>query len=150
MKMSNLFKALKEQYEFLQAYLGTLTQHQKAIISGNVNELEETIKSEGALLLIVENYQNKIMEIIKHLSGEYGLGLKSFKLTEFISALDEGNKYDTDNLIKMKNSLVKLSAEVLKVNNQNKILVDQARYLIKETMTAMVNYKNVSILDRTI
>lgn len=150
MEMRDLFKALKEQYEFLQAYLGTLIQHQEAIINGNVNELEETIKSEGALVIILENYQNKIFEIIKHLSGKYTLGLNSYKLSEFIEALKENNKYDTDNLSKMKDSLVKLSSNVLKVNNQNKLLIVQARFLIKETITTIVNDKKVPIFDRTI
>ncbi len=150
MEMSDLFKALKEQYEFLHAYLGTLIQHQKAIISGNIEELEETIKGEGALLIIVENYQNKIVDVIKNLSDKYLLKLQNYKLSDFIAAIKHENKYDTTSLSKMQDSLVKMGDEIIKVNNQNKLLVNQARYLIKETISTIVNENNVPILDRTI
>lgn len=148
--MSNLFKALKEQYEFMQAYLGTILQHQDAIIKGNIEELEETIKSEGALLIILENYQQKIVGIIKELSSKYSLGLKDYKLSEFISAVNENDSYDTSNLSKMRTSLTKMGIEITKINNQNKLLVDQARYIIKETIGALVNANKVPTLDRTI
>lgn len=150
MEMSNLFKALKEQYEFMHAYLGTIIQHQQAIIQGNISELEETIKSEGALLIILENYQHKIVEIIKALSQKYSLGLENFKLSEFIAAVNENDSYDTVNLTKMKTSLIKMGIEITKINNQNKLLVDQARYIIKETISALVSANNVPTLDRTI
>ncbi len=150
MEMSVLFKALKEQYEFLNAYLGVLTQHQEAIINGNIVEMEETIKSEGALLIIVEKYQNKIVDVIKNLSAEYSLRLQNYRLSDFIKAIKYNNRFDTDKLSKMQESLTKMGNEIIKVNNQNKLLVDQARYLIKGTITSIANEKNAPILDRTI
>lgn len=150
MEISDLFNALKEQHEFLHAYLGALMQHQDAIISGNINELEETIKSEGALLIIVENYRNKIINVIKILSGKYFFKLQNYRLSDFITAVKYNERYDTDRLSKMQNSLTKVGNDIIKVNNQNKLLVDQARYLIKGTISVIVNENSVPILDRTI
>ncbi|HED08925.1 MAG TPA: hypothetical protein ENI57_12455, partial [Ignavibacteria bacterium] len=133
-----------------QAYLGILIKHQEAIISGNIDELEKTIKSEGALSIVVENYKNKIVNVIKDLSGKYLLKLKNYRLSDFITAVKSNERYDTDKLSKMQNSLTKMGSEIIKVNNQNKLLIDQARYLIKGTISIIVNENNVPILDRTI
>ncbi len=150
METSDLFNVLKEQYESLQAYLGILIKHQEAIISGNIDELEKTIKNEGALSIVVENYRNKIVNVIKNLSGKYLLKLKNYRLSDFITAVKSNERYDTDKLSKMQNSLTKMGNEIIKVNNQNKLLIDQARYLIKGTISIIVNENNVPILDRTI
>ena len=45
---------------------------------------------------------------------------------------------------------MKMGNEIIKVNNQNKLLVDQARYLIKGTISIIVDENNAPILDRTI
>ena len=150
MEMSDLFDVLKEQYESLHAYLGTLIKHQEAIISGNIDELEKTIKNEGALSIIVENYKNKIVNVIKNLSGKYLLKLQNYKLSDFITAVNYNERYDTDKMSKMQDSLMKMGNEIIKVNNQNKLLVDQARYLIKGTISIIVDENNAPILDRTI
>ncbi|HED07025.1 MAG TPA: hypothetical protein ENI57_02795, partial [Ignavibacteria bacterium] len=118
METSDLFNVLKEQYESLQAYLGILIKHQEAIISGNIDELEKTIKNEGALSIVVENYRNKIVNVIKNLSGKYLLKLKNYRLSDFITAVKSKERYDTDKLSKMQNSLTKMGSEIIKVNNQ--------------------------------
>ena len=148
MEMSNLFKVLKEHHEFMRTYLEVLIQHRQAVINGNINELEETIKNEGAILIIIESYQNKVVDIIKCLSDKYSLGLKYYRLSELINAIK--NSYDTAGLSKMRDSLIQMGNEIMKINNQNKMLIDQARNLIKQTITAVVNNKKVPILDRTI
>lgn len=150
MEMRNLYNALREQYEFLQAYLSALFEHQQAIINSDIVELEETIKSESALLIVIENYQNKIFNSIKELSERYSLGLKTFRLSDFIYTVKEQDKGDVVNLIKMRDSLTKMSADIARVNNQNKILIEQSRYLIKGTIAAIINSNKNPILDRTI
>ncbi len=150
MDMNDLLKLLKDQHQLLHAFHDTIVIQQKAIIGNDVKGLEETIKTEGALLINIELYEKHVEEVIMQLSSKYEINNSANKLSEFIEAIKIKREINPINLIKLQISLRKMVTQIIKVNNQNKMLIDQARYFIKETIAALVNKNHTSILDRKV
>ena len=150
MEMTDLFNLLKEQHQFLEAFLNTIVLQQRAIIESDLKGLEETIKTEGALLINFDNYEMHMTEMIRELSKKYSLNAQSGKLTDFVNTLKGKREFNPKSFIKLQISLQKLMEQIMKINNQNKLLVDQARNFIKETVSALVNNSQNPILDRKI
>lgn len=150
MEMTNLFNLLKEQHQFLVAFLDTIVLQQKAIIEGDLKGLEGSIKTEGALLINFDQYEKHMTDMIRELSEKYSLNASSGKLSDFINTLKGKREFNSRNFIKLQSSLQKLMLQIIKVNNQNKLLVEQARYFIKETVSALAINNQTPILDRKI
>jgi hypothetical protein len=150
MEMKDLFSSLKDQHEFLQTFLETIILQQKAIINNDINGLEETIRTEGALLFNFELYEKQMSEIIKQLTEKYAINTSTNKLSDFINALKGKREFNPNSLVKLHNSLQKLLAQIMKTNNQNKLLIDQARNFIKETVSALIINNQAPIFDRKV
>ena len=108
MDMNDLLKLLKDQHQLLHAFHDTIVLQQKVIINNDVKGLEETIKTEGALLINIELYEKHVEEVIKQLSDKYGINYSSGKLSEFIDAIKVKREINSINLIKLRNSLQKM------------------------------------------
>ena len=148
MELNNLFRCLREQHKILQEYLGVLLKHQKAIINSDNAGIEDTIKSIGVLLFNIGNCETLRQDIIQQLSEKYSLQVKSNKLTDFISEVNKQKLFETDGLVKIQNSMKKIILEIIKVNNQNKVLIDQARNFIKEMITVLSSTNKNIFIDR--
>jgi SMC interacting uncharacterized protein involved in chromosome segregation len=148
MEMKDLFSSLKDQHEFLQTFLDTIILQQKAIITNDIIGLEETIKTEGALLLNVDHYEKQMADIIKQLSEKYSVDSSSNKLTDFINALKGKNEFNPNSIAKLHSSLKKLVSQIVKINDQNRMLIEQARNFVKETVSALVINNQSPIFDR--
>lgn len=148
MEMKDLFSTLKDQHDFMQAFLDTIILQQKAIISNDIIGLEETIKTEGALLLNVDHYEKQMAEIIKELSEKYSIDTPSNKLADFVNVLKGKKEFNPNNIVKLHASLKKLVTQIVKINDQNRMLIEQARSFVKETVSALVINNQSAIFDR--
>lgn len=148
MEMSDLFKSLKQQHQFLEAFLNTIQLQQRAIVENDIAGLEETVKTEGALLLNIEQYEKQMVKVIKELSEKYSLNTSSNKLTDFVEAIKEKSNLDSSNIIKVQTSLRKLILQIAKINAQNRILIQQASNYLKDTISTLVGLNKNPILDR--
>ena len=148
MEMSDLFRCLKEQHQVLQEYLDILLKHQKAIISADAAGLEETIKSESDLLFNIGSCETRRQKIMQQLSVKYSLEINSNKLSDFLNEIKKKKLFDTANIVKLQNSIKKLILETIKINSQNKFLIEQARNFIKETIAAFTSTNRNALVDR--
>jgi SMC interacting uncharacterized protein involved in chromosome segregation len=148
MEMKDLFNSLREQHEFLQTFLDTIVLQQKAIINNDIKGLEETIKTEGALLINIDRYEKQMAEIIGQLSDKYSIIAPTNKLTDFVNALQGKREFNPNNIVKLHSSLKKLVSQIKKINDQNRMLIEQARNFVKETVSALVNENHSPIFDR--
>jgi|YelNatPaOPRAMG01_1025707.scaffolds.fasta_scaffold00063_32 hypothetical protein len=148
MEMSDLFKSLKQQHQFLEAFLNTIQLQQRAIVENDITGLEETIKTEGALLLNIEQYEKQMVKVINELSEKYSLNTNSNKLTDFIEAMKEKRNFDSGNIIKLQTSLRKLILQIAKINAQNRLLIQQASNYLKDTISTLVGLNKNPIFDR--
>ena len=150
MEMSDLFSSLKDQHKFLEAFLNTITLQQRAIITNDIAGLEETIKTEGALLIHIDQYEKQMIKIINELSHKYSLDVSSNKLSEFLEKASELKEINTQSIVKIQSSLKTLAMQIAKLNAQNRMLVEQARSFIQETVAAIINSSKNQIFDRKI
>jgi hypothetical protein len=148
MELNNLYRCLKEQHQTLQEYLGVLLKHQKAIINSDNMVIEDTIKNIGVLLFNIGNCETLRQDIIQQLSAKYSLKVKSNKLSDFISEVNKQKLFNTEGLVKIQNSMKKIILEIIRVNNQNKVLIDQARNFIKEMIAVLSSTNKNILIDR--
>ena len=150
MELNNLFNDLKKQHELLQKFLDLISLQQNAIINSDVKALEETLKIESTYFNEIEISQKLMMKTIKNLSEKYSLNPKSNKLSDFLEAMKDKNEVKLGAFFKLQTSLKKLISNINTVNNQNKMLISQARNFIKEIIGVFANSNKSSILDRKI
>lgn len=150
MEMNNLFNELNKQHELLQKFLDLISLQQKAIIVSDIKSLEETLKKESIFFNEIETNQKLMIEAIQNLAKKYSLNLKSNKLSDFLNALEDNNKVKLGGLFELQASLKKLINKINIVNNQNKMLISQARNFIKEIISVFANSNKSQILDRKV
>lgn len=150
MEMINLFDELKKQQELLQKFMDLISLQQKAIIDGDIISLEETLKKESVYFHEIEVNQKMTIETIKNLAEKYSLTLKSNRLSDFLEALEVKKEIKLVSFKKLQTSLKKIISNINNVNNQNKMLISQARNFIKEIIGVLTNTNKSSILDRKV
>lgn len=150
MEMNDLIRSLREQYQFLEAFLNTIILQQRAIIENDMTGLEETIKTEGALMLHIEQREKQMVNIIGELSAKFAIDLPNKKLSDFVNAVKSKNDIEIGSLEKIQNALKKKVMKIAKVNAQNKILIEQARSFIQDTISSLIRLNKNQILDRKI
>ncbi len=150
MEMIDLIRSLKDQHQFLEAFLNTIMLQQRAIIENDMTGLEETIKTEGALMIYIEQHEKKVMEIISELAKKYSIEVPSKKLSDFVSEVKTKKKIEVGTIEKIQGSLKKLILKIAKVNTQNKILIEQARNFVQDTISSIISLNKNQILDRKI
>jgi hypothetical protein len=150
MEMINLFDELKKQQELLQKFMDLISLQQKAIIDGDIISLEETLKKESVYFNEIEVNQKMTIETIKNLAEKYSLTLKSNRLSDFLEALEVKKEIKLVSFKKLQTSLKKIISNINNVNNQNKMLISQARNFIKEIIGVLANTNKSSILDRKV
>ena len=148
MELSNLFRCLKEQHQILKEYLDALLKHQKAIINGDNKEIEDSLKNIGIILFNIGNCETLRQDITQQISAKYSLNISSNKLSDFITEADRLKLFNTKELVKIQSSMKKLILEIIKVNDQNKTLINQAREFIKEFISELVSTKKNVLVDR--
>ena len=148
--MINLFDELKKQQELLQKFMDLISLQQKAIIDGDIISLEETLKKESVYFHEIEVNQKMTIETIKKLAEKYSLTLKSNRLSDFLEALEVKKEIKLVSFKKLQTSLKKIISNINNVNNQNKMLISQARNFIKEIIGVLTNTNKSSILDRKV
>ena len=150
MEMIDLIRSLKDQHQFLETFLNTIMLQQKAIIENDMTGLEETLKTEGALMIYIEQHEKKVLEIISELSKKYSIKVPSKKLSDFVNVLKTKRDIEVGTLDKIQISLKKLILKIAQVNTQNKILIEQARNFVQETISSIISLNKNQILDRKI
>ena len=148
MKREDFINLLKNQIEGLSELLSIVTHQQGSLVNSNYDTLNENVKSEEDLF----NKLNTIQSLIKNemfiISEKENLGLKEFKLSEFLKFLPE-NDPDYKIIKSAQTHIVNLVREISRLNFQNGFLIDHSREMIKEIITKAAANKN-AIFDRRI
>ncbi len=150
MELNSLFNELKFQHELLQRLLDLIFLQQTAIINNDIKSLEEVLQKEGAFFNEIEARQKLISNMISEMAVKNSLRLKSNNLTDFIDALKIKNEFKLGKLIKLHESMKNLVYQIIKVNNQNKLLINQAKNFVKELIAIFMRSNKSAILDRKI
>jgi len=149
MEYSNLTEILNKQEKNLKELLKIVTNKQEALVSNNNENLNDLISKEEKLLLQLQITEERRLEILKSIYEENNVKNERFKLDVMIEALkDKLKKEFVEDIINSKNSIKNTIKQVTKINQQNLVLIQQSRELLNNTIQAVINATNRSILDR--
>ena len=149
MEYSNLSEILNKQEKNLKELLKIVTSKQEALVSNNNENLNDLISKEEKLLLQLQITEERRLEILKSIYEENNVKNERFKLDVMIEALKNKLKKEfVEDIINSKNSIKNTIKQVTKINQQNLVLIQQSRELLNNTIQAVINATNRSILDR--
>lgn len=149
MEYSNLSEILNKQEKNLKELLKIVTNKQEALISNNNENLNDLISKEEKQLLLLQITEERRLEILKNIYQENNIKNERFKLDVMIEALkDKLNEEFVEELINSKNRIKNTIQQITKINQQNLVLIQQSRELLNNTIQAVINATNRSILDR--
>jgi len=149
MEYSNLTEILNKQEKNLKELLKIVTNKQEALVSNNNENLNDLISKEEKLLLQLQITEERRLEILKSIYEENNIKNERFKLDVMIEALkDKLKKEFVEDIMNSKNRIKNTIKQVTKINQQNLVLIQQSRELLNNTIQAVINATNRSILDR--
>lgn len=149
MEYSNLIEILNKQEKNLKELLKIVTNKQEALVSNNNENLNDLISKEEKQLLLLQITEEKRLEILKNIYQENNIKNERFKLDVMIEELkDKLNEEFVEELMNSKNRIKNTIQQITKINQQNLVLIQQSRELLNNTIQAVINATNRSILDR--
>ena len=149
MKIKELIEILKEQKSNLNSLLEIVKEKQEILITNKLKQLPDYIALEEKKLLTIQITEEKRLRVMQELFTEYNIKSERFKIEILIDALKQtvpGNL-----LVELKNKETEMKTlikEVTKINQQNLLLVQQSSQIISETVKAVIETSNRSIIDR--
>lgn len=149
MNLKQLNNALEVQLENLHNYLDAVERQQKALITINFNELEKSISDQEISLKLISESEMKTEETIKMFITNYKLQVDEPALKNLLERLRNVKNDDVKDLFSKQTEIRDIVQSILRLNSQNRILIDHSRNFIKETVAALVNNKK-AIFDRKI
>lgn len=149
MNLQKLITTLKRQEKNLNDLYKTMLEKQNALINNDGDSLNKFVVAEEKLLLNIQLTEESRLEIMEKLFKEYEIDNERFKLEYLIHGLQEKV---SEKIIKgiavIEKRIKSLITEVTRINGQNLLLIQQSRSLINETIQALINSNNRSIVDR--
>jgi hypothetical protein len=146
--MKELINLLDQQEENLYLLLEIITDYQKALIGGDLPNMELLLNSEQKTLSSIQTNLEFQQNVIKDISQKLSLNLSQCSLGRLIEALPSDIK-ELGRLKKVMNSLKDLAGIITEKNNLNSILINHSRNFIKEIITSIIR-NNKKLLDRKI
>lgn len=150
MKTEKLITALEEQEKNLKDFVECTVSKQKALVSNNLEELQQLLIREEKLLSGLDEQGIQISSAIGSLAEENSLKLKSNTVSEFIKAVRQKTEVNLKVIILLQDSIRQLVSKAIYTNEQNKILIQHSRNFIRETILKLVALNNNQLLDRKI
>lgn len=149
MNMKNLIKSLQDQEQYLKTFLDCSIDKQTAIISSDIEGLQQSLVIESQLLVDMEDQSKKISNVIVELAKEHSVEIEENTLSEFLNAVN----FNADNIKVihlLQKSIKDLITKTGSISYHNKILIDHSRNFIRETISGLAALTNNKLLDRRI
>ena len=145
---SDLESILELQKHNLQKMLGVLKSHQTALVHNDLKLIEDSITSEEVLLQNIMKTETEKSTIIEQLDKQYSLHLVKPSLTNLLIAVQRKEDFNYDSLQKLQFVIKKLTLEISRINLQNRVLIENAKSFIKNTISALVGQNKRQLLDK--
>lgn len=149
MNLKQLNNALESQLENLNSYFNAIERQQKALISINYNELEQSISDQELSLKLISESESRTAETIRLFITNYKLQVDEPILKNILERLRNVKNDEVKGLLHKQQAIKDILQNILRLNTQNRILIDHSRNFIKETVAALVDSKK-AIFDRKI
>ncbi len=149
MNLQELITVLKKQENNLNDLHKVMLDKQNILINGDDELLNTSLIKEEKLLLKIQLTEENRLEIMQKLFEKYEIDHERYKLEILIEGLkDKVNDKIIKGILLIEKRIKNIISEVTKVNSQNMLVIQQSRNLINETIRALINSSNRSIVDR--
>ena len=149
MKLEKLIAVLDKQEDNLKKLLQSVLEKQTALVNGKSDLIKESVSKEEKILLAVQLTEETRLKVMEDLFVEFKIENKRYKLEVLVENLTgEINKNILGNISLSERRIKITIREIQKINHQNMVLIQQSRSIINDTITAVLNSKHRSIVDR--
>jgi hypothetical protein len=154
MKVNEITNSLETQAQNLRNFLMIIKSKQESLIKRDIEALSLSMESEEKFIAKIDKEEQNRLELMNMAISEIESvedEKELLKLPNFINAINGFAEEEEIDLLKEKQETVKdLTQKVIKVNGQNRHLIENAKSLVKEIITAAVGERKQSIIDRRI
>ena len=149
MKLEKLIAVLDKQEDNLKKLLQSVLEKQTALVNGKSDLIKESVSKEEKILLAVQLTEETRLKVMEDLFVEFKIENKRYKLEVLVENLTgKINKNVLENISLSERRIKVTIKEIQKINHQNMVLIQQSRSIINDTITAVLNSKHRSIVDR--
>ena len=149
MKLEKLIAVLDKQEDNLKKLLQSVLEKQTALVNGKSDLIKESVSKEEKILLAVQLSEETRLKVMEDLFVEFKIENKRYKLEVLVENLTgKINKNILENISLSERRIKITIREIQKINHQNMVLIQQSRSIINDTITAVLNSKQRSIVDR--
>ena len=149
MKLEKLIAVLDKQEDNLKKLLQSVLEKQTALVNGKSDLIKESVSKEEKILLAVQLTEETRLKVMEDLFVEFKIENKRYKLEVLVENLTgKINKNILENISLSERRIKVTIKEIQKINHQNMVLIQQSRSIINDTITAVLNSKHRSIVDR--
>lgn len=134
--MENLIDVLDQESEEYEALLGLCRKKTPVIVSGNLEELTRITDEEQTIAGRVNKLDHKRQEIYADIANVINKDVKTLKLTDLIAMLEK-RPSEQQKLAQTYDRLRAVVQEVKRVNEQNRILLQNALEMIEFDMNML-------------
>ena len=121
--ISSLIDVLKKEYEYHQKLCDSALSKKKAIIENEIEELTDIINEEKILLNDLDELENERNQVLNNLAQEYDFKENPPQYNLLKEKLPDKYKQDLKNI---RDKLLEVIEELQKINEQNKVLLQEA------------------------
>lgn len=150
MEIKELTASLVSQKNNLAGLLDAALLKQKALVKLDYAGLEDSILREEKALSFVTEGEKARIKILSEIYEKNSISNKTYKLSEFLEhAKDQLDVKSRKQIASTEKELKDLIGRVSLVNQQNKLLTENSRAFIKETIGAILNARR-SLFDKKV
>lgn len=148
MEMNDLLSSIKRQFNLLKNFLEILKIQQKAIVENDIDLLESATMKESEVIKSINEANKDILKIIHEKSVQLNFDSQPKDLSEFLDLVSTEAGIDVSDIQSIRQASKPLAEEIIKVNEQNKILIQEGRSFIKNLIGLLAGGNNSQLLDR--
>jgi flagellar biosynthesis/type III secretory pathway chaperone len=123
--VEELLSILKKEERVYRKMLGYAEKKVQVLVDANIKELEKITSAEQQSSDVLVNYSNQQIQLLKDIANVLGKVEGEMTVTKLIDMLDTQPEMQ-EKLTIARNHLIETATKVNEVNEQNKILIEQA------------------------
>lgn len=134
--MENLIEVLDKESREYESLLGLSMKKTPVIVSGNLEELAKITEEEQIVVSKIANLDNKRQELFADIANVINRDVKKLMLGDLVDILAQ-RPQEQQQLAKVHDRLRAVVHEVERVNNQNRILIENALEMVEFDMNML-------------
>lgn len=150
MTVRDLISSIENQQKNFDLLLNTLVLKKEAIVADNYNLLEDAIRTEQKVLIVIDEEEKRRKGLIEEFAKENSVSLKSFTFDELLGAKHSLFEKEKKYLDKVRAELKEKALRIAHVNSQLSVLIEVSRNIIKERMISLLGNGKRKLVNKRV